>query len=265
MTPRKRSELPHLYYPEMNQTRILNPHGFAAGGGGGITDPLDIAGCVLWLDGSDASTMYDATTDGSLVADDADIYRWEDKSTSANHATQGTAADCPHRRAASVNSLDSADFDGAADMDLAFTLTATDCTIIFATERNTSSARAVALTFGELIGDIGPMYWASTLAYNGFNAGYITDSSAPSGVGPHVLTGRKSGTSTEMWINGPSSGSLTVSAGDVDFNAVGRRRSSERSNSKILEIIVYESALSTSDRESVEDYLGTKWGTTITH
>ena len=52
------------------------------------------AGLQLWLDASDATTLYGATTGGSLVASDGGVARWEDKSGNSRHYT--------HRQIATV-------------------------------------------------------------------------------------------------------------------------------------------------------------------
>jgi hypothetical protein len=70
------------------------------------------SGLQLWLDASDASTLYDATTGGSLVAADGGVARWEDKSGNARHMTQGTAGSRPTRKTAIQNSLAVLRFDG---------------------------------------------------------------------------------------------------------------------------------------------------------
>ena len=49
-----------------------------------ITDPLDLSGCVLWLDGSQES-----------YANGAAVPTWTDRSGNGNHATQATAANRP--------------------------------------------------------------------------------------------------------------------------------------------------------------------------
>jgi hypothetical protein len=69
----------------------------------------------LWLDAADASTLYDATTGGSLVAADGAIARWEDKSGNARHATQSTEANRPVRKTSQKNGLDTILFDGSND------------------------------------------------------------------------------------------------------------------------------------------------------
>jgi hypothetical protein len=73
------------------------------------------AGLQLWLDASEANTLYDATTGGSLVAADGAIARWEDKSGNARHATQSTQANRPVRKTSQKNGLDTILFDGSND------------------------------------------------------------------------------------------------------------------------------------------------------
>jgi len=87
---------------------LINPHRFSSADF--YTENLE-----LWFDASDASTLFDSTVGGSTPADGADVKRWEDKSGNANHATQDTANNCPHRSVSEENSLDCIEFDGAND------------------------------------------------------------------------------------------------------------------------------------------------------
>lgn len=77
--------------------------------------PLAIPGLQLWLDASDASTLYDSTTGGALVAADGGVARWEDKSGNGRHATQSTSGSRPLRKANVRNGLDVMRFDGSDD------------------------------------------------------------------------------------------------------------------------------------------------------
>ena len=77
--------------------------------------PDQLTGLQLWLDASDASTLYDATTGGSLVAANGGVARWEDKSGNNRHATQGTAGSRPARKTAIQGGLDVLRFDGSDD------------------------------------------------------------------------------------------------------------------------------------------------------
>ena len=75
-----------------------------------------------------------------------------------------------------------------------------------------------------------------------------------------------SGSSSQVWLNGSGSGtgSFTTSAGsDLKIGVWGP--GSDPFTGDIAEIIAYDSVLSDSDREAVEDYLGDKYGITITH
>jgi hypothetical protein len=74
-----------------------------------------ITGLQLWLDASDASTLFDATSGGSLVAADGGVARWEDKSGNARHFTQSTSGNRPLRKTGIQNSLAVLRFDGSND------------------------------------------------------------------------------------------------------------------------------------------------------
>lgn len=75
----------------------------------------------LWLDGSDAATLFDAVSGGSSVAENGAIARWQDKSGNNNHATQSTLGFRPMRVSGGVR------FDGTDDrMTLTTNLTGTD-------------------------------------------------------------------------------------------------------------------------------------------
>lgn len=110
MTPgaaRSREELFWLPYPKANRV-LINSHNFTP------WSPADIA-TQIWLDASDATTLYDATSGGSLVAADGSIARWEDKSGHERHFTQATSASRPVRKTSVQNSLDIVRFDGSDD------------------------------------------------------------------------------------------------------------------------------------------------------
>jgi hypothetical protein len=75
--------------------------------------PSTITGLQLWLDASDAETLFDATSGGSLVAADGTVKRWEDKSGNNRHATEATNG--PQRKLAVRGGLDALRFDGTND------------------------------------------------------------------------------------------------------------------------------------------------------
>lgn len=70
---------------------------------------------LLWLDASDATSLYDATSGGSLVAPDGSVARWQDKSGNAYHATQSTSGSRPVRKTNILNGRAVLRFDGTND------------------------------------------------------------------------------------------------------------------------------------------------------
>lgn len=111
MTPgfaKSRAQLPWIPYGKCNRV-IINQHNFTT-----AWTPAALS-LALWLDGSDAATLYDATSGGSLVAADGTIARWEDKSGNARHVTQSTSLNRPQRKVAYEGGRDSVLFDGTND------------------------------------------------------------------------------------------------------------------------------------------------------
>jgi hypothetical protein len=78
-------------------------------------NPKLIPGLRLWLDGNESSSLYDNVTEGSNVASDGTIARWEDISGENNHAIQNDSNKRPVRKTGSLNSKDTVLFDGSND------------------------------------------------------------------------------------------------------------------------------------------------------
>lgn len=75
--------------------------------------PREIQGCQLALDASIATSLYDATSGGSLVAADGVVKRWEDQSGNGYNVTEATNG--PQRKVATMNGRDTLYFDGTND------------------------------------------------------------------------------------------------------------------------------------------------------
>lgn len=69
----------------------------------------------LWIDFSDASTLFNATSGGSVVTNGVGIARAEDKSGNGRHFTQATPGNRPLWRSGIQNGLGIARFDGVDD------------------------------------------------------------------------------------------------------------------------------------------------------
>lgn len=77
--------------------------------------PYLFSGLKLWLDAADSSTLFDATTGGSLPANNGGVARWMDKGPSAFDFTQSIANNRPARKVQQLNGLDGVYFDGSND------------------------------------------------------------------------------------------------------------------------------------------------------
>lgn len=91
----------------------------------------EIQGCQVALDASIASTLYDATSGGALVAADGAVARWEDVSGNGYHVTQSGSTLRPLRRVANQNGLDAIEFDSTDDRLINSSLTVVRPTTVF--------------------------------------------------------------------------------------------------------------------------------------
>lgn len=246
---------------------IINPYKF-------ILNPLSLSPS-LWLDANDASTLYDATTGGSLVAPNGVVARWEDKSGNARHATQGTSSSRrPLRKTAITNGRDVLRFDGSDDwLDTSLTNDGNVSIFIVCANRN------LVINATEI---------DSLIAFNNFPAspnnqgiGLNTANSYASTVQRRFSRELQSSGSKTIYKNGIDD---NVSPANIDLNEffvgsaiyagipgegskqmdIGRLLVGETSfygQNDIAEIIIYPRVVTESERLAVESYLRAKWAT----
>jgi hypothetical protein len=228
-----------------------------------------ITGLQLWLDASDALTLFDATTGGSLVAADGGVARWEDKSGNARHATQSDSAKRPARKTSQKNGLDALLFDGSSDAFSLSSITIPASHSVFQVYERLSGVQS----FG-IAGVVGassryPSLWFSDgVLYQISNADFTTHGTSSASTGYFLVsTIRNATTSIELRRNGSTVSSVTTGAGVTNavggtWTLIGDRLSSNFHSGNLCEIIVYDSALSDANRSAVESYLMSKWGIT---
>lgn len=238
--------------------------------------PLAVTGLKGWYDATRGVTL-----NGSTVS------QWSDISGNNNHATQGTAANQPTYVAATsgVNGNAYLSFDGTNDYlsanGLATTLTGNDTpfTIFMVTAAtdtlgnytpfsagNTASNNNYLLFFDASVSASTSQLWAerqdSVPTTQSANSGGTTF-----GTSTKVLSYVFSGTTVSAWLNGTLAingaalnvGSLTLDRATI--GGWGRIAVSAFYKGKICEILIYNSALGSTDRQSIEGYLTSKWQT----
>jgi hypothetical protein len=249
-----------------------------------FANPASVTGLQLWLDASDANTLYDATTGGSLVAVNGAIARWEDKSGNARHATQATIGSRPTRTSSGGYGL--VTFDGANDKmqlpNTAFPGVGSGGFEIFMVVRPGSGGGTLYSAQDNADGNstiFSASLNGSLLASNALrladNTGNITsynvsaNSVATQGANS-LITSRRSSNTFTITRNGSNAGTSTRSG---SFNAVsnpiglgayiddGSEYQSGYTGS-MCEIISYNATLTSGDRAAVESYLISKWGIT---
>lgn len=229
-------------------------------------DPRSLAP-ALWLDAADPATLYDATSGGSLVAADGAIARWEDKSGNARHATQATSGYRPLRKTSVKNGRDCVRFDGVT-IGMSHPLGIVGDNTVFMVVRSYETT------------SYGRVFFSATAPNAALNCTIREDE--PSGQwGVYRVEGpRSSGQSIRgdhKIISSQSvgvTGSLTTNGAMIDIatstgfftDAFDRRsigfsnfNAGDQCNCSIAEIIVYPTALSADNRQSVERYLSAKW------
>lgn len=256
---KSRRELPWLYYPKANRV-IINAHNFPAPGG--TWSPADIS-TDLWLDGSDASTLYDATSGGSLVAADGTIARWEDKSGNARHVTQGTAGSRPLRKTSVQNSLDAVRFTSDYLEKTSFTPQARS---IFSIQKSTTSSGTQSIlrvTASSVV-----IHRYDTANFRSFaNAGTLFDAqTSASPTSAEIVESVFDTSLLSQWVNGiagsTDAGSWTNLASSATLEIGGRVVGTEMFAGDIFEFILLSTVVDTTTRQKIEGYLAHKWGTT---
>ena len=220
--------------------------------------PLDIAGCVLWLDASAITGL----------ANNDPVASWSDLSGNARHATQTTEAKKPIYMTNQQNGLPGVDFDRTNHgmlVDFSTGVSAQDYTFIFATKTETTnvnadqrlfdfqSGRFIVSSVTATVGWVGwitlPEGWTNAVAAT--NAvqilSFVFDDAGASVFrdGASIATGK-------AWAQKALGGTVGMGR-EYDMTQYGF-------DGQLYEVVVYTGALSSANRGLVETYLSDKWG-----
>lgn len=250
--------------------------------------PIDISGLQLWLDASDSRTLFSDTAGTTLAtADGASIALWKDKSVNSRNLTQSTSGNRPVLKKAVVNSLDGIRFDGTNDYLGYATDIRPSAYSVFAVVNKTTTSSTTFCGASDTAGngharyfeissgfyatnDIGIITGNGTDSYRGLytqnSAGNLIVNNTPTILSmTSSVTG--SGTTLELFKNNSAPATTVIGANITSVAAVNRNfavgRLGDYNGSylqgDIYEILIYNSALTTAQRQQVEAYLNTKW------
>lgn len=232
--------------------------------------PPVIGGCKLWLDATKG-----VTKDGSNL-----VSQWNDQSGNGNHATQGTGANQPTWTAASsgINGNPFLAFSSASSQYMtangaATTFSGSDkpfsLAIVFKKTTNSGTQNYFALGRASSTTPVHQLYTNGSSNY-AFYRRDDASSSVTTGAGTpdtstHVVTVVFTGTDISIWVDGTNVVSaFAANVGTATFDTVGIGAWSSTSilqpfNGAIGEVILHDSALGTTDRQTIEAYLTAKW------
>lgn len=213
----------------------------------GAFAPDDIAGLVGWWDADNVSGG-----DGDPVS------TWPDASSSAWDLTQASTAR-PTIQTNELNTHSVVRFDGTNDSMVNTSVSVAQPNTVFLVAKRTTSAAQDAFFDGSTTRQA--FYTESTTNLKFFAGSDIDTGDAP-GTAWRYYSVVVNGASSEIWMDGVSVWSGNPGANTLAGLLVGVDGGAGTYflDGDIAELIMYDSALGTSDRENVEDYLKSKYG-----
>ncbi len=231
--------------------------------------PGYIAGLVLWLDAGDPDTLFADPAGTVPAAVGQPVARWTDKSSAGNDASQALAGSRPTLTTVGAHAVPSFDGNDLLSLDPTLLPTGTTASTTFVVARlDGGGGPQAALMHGNDSG--GRLRWFGASA----RAAYVTASSSANPMttawpvgGSAVMSARfAGGTTGTVWLQGgdeaSTAGSYDTQAmvAGVGGNATG---SNQQWTGPIQEILVYDRALTSEERRTVERHLAEEWGLTL--
>lgn len=234
---------------------------------GGTFDPTTITGLALWFK-ADAG-LLDAS-DAPITVDGTAIKTWQDQSGNTKHAVQATGANQPLYKAGITNGKPVVRFDGSNDTLVTPAVAeagwTTGATVICAYTLKAAGNYPFVITASN-----GPeLRHESNTKHPSFGVlGNVNAISSTDVLNtPVVVTGQfdDAANTNAVRINGGAATSAAQASSlsaNVAFYLASRFDAFAFAQIDLAEVLVYNSSLSTGNRQSVERYLGTKYGITV--
>jgi hypothetical protein len=226
--------------------------------------PTDVAGLKLWLDFSDLTTLFqDAARSTPVTADGQEILGVADKSGAGNHHS-GATGTSPLYKAAIQNGKSIALFDGVDNL-LSGSITAIPNTnaifIVYQFIAAGGSGEKFVLLLNLGTGDANRVTLRGGGSFRQINFTAAKNIALSASFVIDTYTGAGTGLNFEYFRNGASQGTAAQSAGtSATMSYLGSERGvGAYANVRIAEYLVYNAAITSTQRGQVETYLNTKW------
>jgi len=229
--------------------------------------PTQISGCALWLDGNDSTTLFQNTAGTTPVVNGSQIQLWKDKSTNTNNASNSQTV--MRYNTNGLNGLPAISFPGTQTTGFSLSGSllpngSSDASYFFVLNKNNSTVQ-VYFTHGGST-HLKQFYAGGGLTIDRSGTPLISDSTS-------IVNGNTivscTTTSLSAGVNGWRNGSAFSSTGatfswNVNTTAAwlgsgGTTGTSFIYAGVISEVIIFNVALTTGQRQQVEGYLAWKW------
>lgn len=209
---------------------------------------------------------YDAAETSSITASSGAVSQWNDLSGNGYHLSQATAINQPITGANTINGLNVIRFDGSNDWIANTTLPAsqTQPWSIFIVAKASSAVTTTRALMNPYSGDNGAGFLETATGVRYVSAYFGAVGRGPSitDTNTNVFFWLASGTSSIVGANTTfstvSAGTLTRGAGLIIGSNL--QRTSEFFNGDVAEIIFFNYALTTAQRDQCRAHLASKWG-----
>jgi hypothetical protein len=233
------------------------------------TGPVIAPDMALWLDASDASTLFQDSAGTTPAALDADpVGRWADKSGNGRHVTQTTAGARPALKLAIQNGLPVIRFatdDWLQSALLGAPIAQPNYILVVTAMRGYVTAATAFVVTGRSTGGRHAIYRSVSDASRIYAGTNLAVADATAMTAATVYEGRFDGASSQLWRDGTLK--VTGNAGTEAFGALllGANDAGNASflNGDIMEVIVMGSMPAVGLQSAIRNYVGTKWGITI--
>lgn len=243
---------------------IINPYAFATAGGVPTLTPPDSTNLVLWLDALQG-VYNDAGS--TLATNGQTVQQWNDQSGKGHNVSQATSGNRPSFITGTQNGLPIVEFSNASGGDWLAVGDHADL------EMDTDSSVFCVIKYVSVQGQSGIVHKGNAYFYYlTANAKQEIDRPFNSNGGVsttdlgitiyHAIGAIVSGTGVSYFVNGSADGTTTVSTGSANANdlTIGEFGGGGRLSGRIGELLIWKTALNSTDRGTVFTYLQSKWG-----
>lgn len=213
-----------------------------------------VTGSLAWYDAADGSTVTHSS---------GAVSQWNDKSGNGYNVTQATAANQPSYTSA-IGGKSVLTFDAAGPEYLSNTAIADTAQpfTAFVVTRNDDTAVVKWILTGSTTTANRALIRTNASEIQAIDMGTVLSGGTMSTTLLGVSTSVINSTTSQLFLNGSSQGSGDAGANNLQDIRIGANHAAANGwSGDIAEIIIYNSVLSTANRELVEAYLKNKWDT----